>query len=185
MAASVKVYKLKTSLKSWHPLLVVSSTTTQVIFNFCLKMSAAILKGYLFHTAIFWLFLEILVIRTSMVEKLSFWLRRRAVEFLLLRLLLVPLCEVIGSLGVIRIRSSVAQNFTLKKRGGEISQKTQNFGPTWTPDPLIESSHKSGHKNGTFTALNKGERHEFCAKLFYIKQKRNTLWVYRQTKQVV
>ena len=178
MAASVKVYKLKTSLKSWHPLLVVSSTTTQVIFNFCLKMSAAILKGYLFHTAIFWLFREILVIRTSMVEKLSFWLRRRAVEFLLLRLLLVPLCEVIGSLGVIRIRSSVAQNFTLKKRGGEISQKTQNL-------ILIESSHKSGHKNGTFTALNKGERHEFCAKLFYIKQKRHTWWVYRQTKQAV
>ena len=75
--------------------------------------------------------------------------------------------------------------FHLKKRGGEISQKTQNFGPTWTPDPLIESSHKSGHKNGTFTALNKGERHEFCAKLFYIKQKRHTWCVYRQTKQAV
>ena len=129
MAASVKVYKLKTSLKSWHPLLVVSSTTTQVIFNFCLKMSAAILKGYLFHTAIFWLFLEILVILTSMVEKLSFWLRRRAVEFLLLRLLLVPLCEVIGSLGVIRIRSSVAQNFTLKKEGGKLVKKPRILVP--------------------------------------------------------
>ena len=64
-----------------------------------------------------------------MVEKLSFCLRRRAVEFLLLRLLLVPLCEVIGSLGVIRIRSSVAQNFTLKKEGGKLVKKPRILVP--------------------------------------------------------
>ena len=114
---------------------------------------AAAIEGYVlkkspWQAAIFWLFLVLPVTtsNTYLNEKLSFWPRRRAVEFLLLRRRRRrrhPSSTVV-----------VAQNFTLKKTEGKISHKIRIFCPTRTPNPLMESPYKTGYKNGTFAALN-------------------------------